>query len=101
VGIPRDELLADVEEFCTENGISEHLEIFRKGALLAQNPREYDTMDDFDATEREALHIERTKRWAQTKTLYFTIFLNSIAAAIQGWDQTGELTVAFALSNDC
>jgi hypothetical protein len=23
-------------------------------------------------------------------TLYFTIILNSIAAAIQGWDQTGK-----------
>jgi hypothetical protein len=25
--------------------------------------------------------------------LYFTIILNSIAAAIQGWDQTGMLTL--------
>jgi hypothetical protein len=40
------------------------------------------------------MRVEATRRWAQTRTLYFTIFLNSIAAAIQGWDQTGEAATA-------
>ena len=31
-----------------------------------------------------------THRWRHPRILYFTIILNSIAAAIQGWDQTGS-----------
>jgi MFS family permease len=62
----------------------------RKGALIAQNPAGYDTIEELDDDERGILHIEATKRWAHPRTLYFTIILNSIAAAIQGWDQTGS-----------
>jgi hypothetical protein len=83
-------MLADVETFVTENGLTEHLEVFKRGALLAQAPGAYETIDGFQQDERDALYIEKTKRWSHTRTLYFTIFLNSIAAAIQGWDQTGK-----------
>lgn len=34
--------------------------------------------------------MERDHRWHHPKILYFTVILNSIAAAIQGWDQTGS-----------
>jgi hypothetical protein len=90
VGIPRPELLADVETFANENGLVEHLPLLRKGALIAQNPGGYETIEELDPEERDALHIEATKRWSHTRTLYLTIILNSIAAAIQGWDQTGS-----------
>jgi sugar porter (SP) family MFS transporter len=90
VGIPKDELFADVETFANENGLTEYLPLLRKGALVAQSPHAYDTIDELDTEEREALRIEATQRWAHTKTLYLTIILNSIAAAIQGWDQTGS-----------
>lgn len=56
---------------------------------MAQNPSQVDTIAELDDADREALLIERTKRWNHPKMLYFTIILNSIAAAIQGWDQTG------------
>jgi hypothetical protein len=83
-------LLADVETFVNENGLTEHLEVFKRGALVAQTPGAYDTIEGISQEERDALYIEKTKRWNHTRTLYFTIFLNSIAAAIQGWDQTGK-----------
>jgi hypothetical protein len=35
------------------------------------------------------LREEVTHRWKHPRILYYTIILNSIAAAIQGWDQTG------------
>lgn len=67
----------------------------RKGALAAQNPRGYESIEEFDEDDRNALRIEATSRWKQTRTLYLTIILNSIAAAIQGWDQTGTLALRF------
>jgi hypothetical protein len=59
--------------------------------LVAQNPTQIDSITELDDADREALLIERTRRWHHPKMLYFTIILNSIAAAIQGWDQTGML----------
>lgn len=44
-----------------------------------------DNIDGLDDAEREELHLEVTKRWRHPKMLYYTIILNSIAAAIQGW----------------
>ncbi|KAI9894236.1 MAG: hypothetical protein M1814_004090 [Vezdaea aestivalis] len=37
----------------------------------------------------EALHDESCHRWRQSKSLWITIALCSIGAAVQGWDQTG------------
>jgi len=64
--------------------------LLRKGALVAQNPAGIDEIEELDESDRIALREEVTHRWKQPKPLYFTIVLNSIAAAIQGWDQTGS-----------
>lgn len=90
VGIPRDELFADVDSFAAEAGLTEITPLLRKGALVAQNPRGFEDMTDLDETEKDVFRVERDHRWKHSKTLYFTIILNSIAAAIQGWDQTGQ-----------
>lgn len=89
VGIPRAELLQDVDNYAKGNGLSDILPMLRKGALVAQNPLGIDDIPDLDESDREALRNEITHRWRHPKTLYFTIVLNSVAAAIQGWDQTG------------
>lgn len=91
VGVPKAELLADVEQFATDNNLMDILPLLKKGALLAQNPRDLDKIDGLEDSERADILMEVTHRWRHPKTLYFTIILNSIAAAIQGWDQTGEL----------
>jgi sugar porter (SP) family MFS transporter len=90
VGVSKEDLYADVNEFATDHGLTELLPLLRKGALAAQSPRDYETIPDFDDEERNELRLEQTNRWRHPKILYFTIFLNSIAAAIQGWDQTGS-----------
>jgi hypothetical protein len=59
----------------------------RKGALAAQSPGAIDQIFELDEAERQFLREEVTHRWKHPKILYFTIILNSIAAAIQGWDQ--------------
>lgn len=83
-------LLQDVENFANENGLQELLPLLKKGALAAQSPESIDDIPELDAGEKEALRHEILHRWHQPKILYFTIILNSIAAAIQGWDQTGS-----------
>jgi sugar porter (SP) family MFS transporter len=90
IGIPKEQLFADVDSFANENGMSEHLSMLRKGALVAQNPLELDAIEELDDTDRRILREEVTHRWRHPKMLYYTIILNSIAAAIQGWDQTGS-----------
>lgn len=90
VGVPKAELLADVEQFASDNDLTDILPLLKKGALLAQNPRDLDKIDGLEDSERADILMEVTHRWRHPKTLYFTIILNSIAAAIQGWDQTGE-----------
>lgn len=66
------------------------LPLLQKGALTAQSPREFESIPDLDEEDRAHLRMEREHRWHHPRILYFTIILNSIAAAIQGWDQTGS-----------
>ncbi|KAB8290873.1 hypothetical protein EYC80_008510 [Monilinia laxa] len=89
IGIPKHQLLQDVEAFATKHGISDILPILTKGALVAQSPHHADKITELDDEDRRVLIEEVTHRWKHPKVLYMTIVLNSIAAAIQGWDQTG------------
>ncbi len=90
MGIPKEQLFQDVDGFATENQLTDIIPLLRKGALVAQNPLGYDTIEELDENDRAVLLEERTHRWRHPRILYFTIILNSIAAAIQGWDQTGS-----------
>lgn len=91
LGIPKDQLLADVDNFAAEYQLEDMLPLLRKGALVAQSPHLFETLPELDEQDRNDLRDEITHRWRHPKILYFTIILNSIAAAIQGWDQTGIL----------
>lgn len=82
--------MQDVENFAAEQGLQEILPLLRKGALAAQSPEAIEDIAELDSSEKDALRNEVLHRWRQPKILYFTIILNSIAAAIQGWDQTGS-----------
>lgn len=64
-----------------------------KGALVAQSPARIDSITELDDEDRRVLREEVTNKWKHPRILYFTIILNSIAAAIQGWDQTGVYPV--------
>jgi len=90
-GISREELFENVTRFHAEKGLPEDvLPLLKKGALVAQNPADFEAMDDLDEDDKRALREEVTHRWKHPSQLYYTIILNSIAAAIQGWDQTGS-----------
>ncbi|KEZ46578.1 hypothetical protein SAPIO_CDS0382 [Scedosporium apiospermum] len=90
-GIPRETLFENVTRFQQEKGLPEDiLPLLKKGALVAQEPAAFQSLEDLDDDEKRALKEEVTHRWKHPWPLYYTIFLNSVAAAIQGWDQTGS-----------
>jgi MFS family permease len=92
-GIPQDVLLRDVELFANERGLSEHVNLLQKGALVAQDPTNYEDIHGphaLDSQEVDTLRNEVLHKWRQPMALYVTIFTCSIGAAVQGWDQTGS-----------
>ncbi|KAH6603290.1 sugar transporter [Trichoderma cornu-damae] len=90
-GIPKEDLFANVAEFHRSRGLpSDILFLLQKGALVAQNPAAFESLDELDEDEKQALREEVTHRWKHPWALYYTVGLCSIAAAIQGWDQTGS-----------
>ena len=92
VGLPRAKLLGDVSDFASKFGLEHIHDDLVKGALVAQNPLGIDTIHELDDEDRRVLSEEVTHKWRHPRLLYLTIVLNSVAAAIQGWDQTGKYT---------
>lgn len=84
VGVPKTELLSDVSLFAKEHQLQEIEPLLVKGALVAQSPALFEEIQELDDEDRLALREEVTHRFKLPKTLYYTIVLNSIAAAIQG-----------------
>lgn len=82
--------MSHVENFANENGLTDHLPDLRRGAVVAQNPTEYEDIEEITEEEKEHLRREVTHKWAHPKALYLTIIVCSIGAAVQGWDQTGS-----------
>ncbi|KAL1584387.1 hypothetical protein WHR41_06395 [Cladosporium halotolerans] len=87
--ISYNDLMHDVETFCSDKGLVEHTDLVKRGALIAQDPTNFENLELPD-DEREALRFESAHRWRHPLALYFTIIVCSIGAAVQGWDQTGS-----------
>ncbi|KAJ7106524.1 hypothetical protein C8R44DRAFT_885817 [Mycena epipterygia] len=86
-GIPREQLLLDVDRFAEENGLKHIVTELRKGALIAQEPLSFETLDLLDDNDRYYLRREITHKYSQTKTLYYMVIMSSLAAAVQGMDE--------------
>ncbi|WVQ73793.1 hypothetical protein IAR50_003373 [Cryptococcus sp. DSM 104548] len=89
-GKTKEELFYEADSFCEEFGFTDKKELFRKGALLAQNPHKFDQYEELDVQDKAVILREKTHKWSQPKALIFTVILASIGAAVQGWDQTGS-----------
>ncbi|KAI1981664.1 hypothetical protein LOZ55_000686 [Ophidiomyces ophidiicola] len=86
--LSREQLLADVEKFCTKFNLTEHVETFKKGALVSQNPEGAMDLPELDDADREALTREQTHKWSQPMALYHLTITCAVAAAVQGMDET-------------
>lgn len=89
-GIPRDTLFRNIDDFAREAGLVDAVPLIRKGALIAQDPPAFESVEELDEVERTALRNEFLHKWRQPRSLYITVILCSIGAAVQGWDQTGS-----------
>lgn len=87
-GISKEQLLQEVESFCRDNNLSEHIDAFRRGALVAQNPDQMESISELTDDDRNVLRREVTHRWSQPLTLYWLVIMCSLAAAVQGMDET-------------
>lgn len=71
-GIPKEQLLSDVDRFCAETGMTEHNDVFRRGALVAQRPEEYEQISELNEDDLYWLRKSTASKWSHPKTLYFT-----------------------------
>ncbi|EED20156.1 MFS sugar transporter, putative [Talaromyces stipitatus ATCC 10500] len=86
--VPREKLLKDVEDFCQKFNLMEHVDDFRKGALVSQNPAAAMDLTELTDEERNILLREHTHKWHQPWELYWLVIMCSLAAAVQGMDET-------------
>ena len=71
-GVPKATLLADVENFCSEYNLSEYTDTFKAGALVAQNPTAFESMEEVPEEDKAWLRKSATNKWSHPKMLYFT-----------------------------
>ena len=83
-GISRDQLLYDGEAFAKEHGLGHLVDEFRKGAVVAQDPLAFESLDILSEDEKEVLRREQTHKWSQPFQLYWLVVMCSVAAAVQG-----------------
>lgn len=63
-------------------------DLFARAAALARNPADFNSMDFLTEYEKEQLTLEVTKKWHIPRKLVQVIALGSMAAAVQGMDQS-------------
>ncbi|WFC98785.1 hypothetical protein MYAM1_001517 [Malassezia yamatoensis] len=90
LGVPFDKLQEDVNEFSATHGLEEYRELLFKGALCAQAQAtgDYDSITVLNEEDRQALRDEKQHRWRQPIQLYWLCVCCSVAAAVQGADET-------------
>lgn len=90
-GLSEEQVLADVEAWCTEKGLQDDLDSFRKGALIArvgQREDGFEYVNSLSEEEKDILRRETSHRWSQPLMLYFLVILCAGSAIVQGMDQT-------------
>ena len=88
--VTHEELVADVDRFAKDNGMADLTPLFIRAAHVAKDPPAFESVEGLTEGEKEAIRNEVLHKWRQPKSLFFTIILCSIGAAVQGWDQTGS-----------
>lgn len=81
-GIPKADLMADVEHFAQENDMMDEIELLKKGALIAQSPADFETIPELDEEDRAVLREEITRRWKHPKALYALLSPNASLTCI-------------------
>ena len=83
-GLSHLQLMDNGAEFARTHGLGDSEELFRKGALAAQDPVGFEDISHFTEEEKSIFRREFTHRWDHPATLYYLVILCSVAAAVQG-----------------
>lgn len=70
-GLSKEELLADVDAFAREKGLEDALEDLKKGALISQDPKAFESLSELTEADKELIRREKTHRWNQPFMMYF------------------------------
>lgn len=87
-GYSLDEVQEMAAKYARDKGMAEYEEEFRKGGMLAQNPMAFDTLPLLTNEDRKVLEREITHKWSHPATLYHMVIMCSVAAAVQGMDES-------------
>jgi hypothetical protein len=87
-GYSRDQLQEMGATYARTHDMAEFEDDFRKGAMLAQDPSAFETLPLLTDDERNILRREVTHRWSHPMSLYHMVIMCSIAAAVQGMDES-------------
>ena len=88
-GIPKPVLREQVASFCREYNFVEDEDVFFRGALAAQSPKDFENIPELTPEDKHAIRRETTHKWSLPRGLIYGIALCSLGSAIQGWDNTG------------
>ena len=80
-------------------GDKDDIRAFKKGAVLAQDPTKYNSVEGLTAEELAILEKEFTNRWSQPKLMYIVIILCSTCAAVQGMGASSWLWTGSAFAD--
>jgi hypothetical protein len=78
-----EQVIRDVEDFANQHQLTNILPLLRKGALVARDPENHDTVPGMTTDDITVISDETAHKWRQPWPLYFTIGLCSIGAAVQ------------------
>lgn len=81
-----EEVMDNAAAFAAANNLP--VEVFRKGGLVAKRPNGFEKMSILTEKDKERLRREITHPYSQTKTLYNLVIACSVAAAVQGMDES-------------
>jgi hypothetical protein len=76
-------VLRDVEEFAQSFNLVDILPDLCKGSLIARDPENFRSVAGITPEEIQVVQDETDHKWRQPRSLYFTIILCSIGAAVQ------------------
>jgi len=87
-GRSKESLYKEADTLADKYDLQDIQPLLRKGALVAQAPVGFDEIQELSEDEKEALRSEFTHKWRQPKKLYLLVFACSMAAVVQGQDQS-------------
>ncbi|GAA5849288.1 hypothetical protein JCM8547_006504 [Rhodosporidiobolus lusitaniae] len=87
-GISLDRLEQMGRAFAREKGLEQYEMEFAKGAQAAQDPLAYETLPLLSPEDKEVFAREVSHKWDHPTQLYAVIIACSMAAAVQGMDES-------------